>query len=135
MTARENPAGPTTGDLLSDAMTSVSSLVRSEVDLARAEISASIRSAVRAIITMVTGVVLGLTALNMLALFCAALLVRWGLEPLWSALAVGVVLAIVAAALAMTAVSRLKHLSIAPSRAARNVRRDGEAVMEAYNDK
>jgi len=52
----------TTGSLLSDALTHVSSLVRSEVDLARAEINDNLKSAGIAIGMIAGAVVVALTA-------------------------------------------------------------------------
>ena len=55
-----------TGSLLSDALTHVSSLVRSEVDLARAEVNENLKSAGAAIGLIVGAVIVALTALNVL---------------------------------------------------------------------
>ena len=55
------------GGLLSDALGHVSSLVRSEVDLARAEVSENLNKAGVAIGMIVGAVVVALTALNVLS--------------------------------------------------------------------
>jgi hypothetical protein len=53
----------------------------------------------------------------------------------WAALIVGVLFAIIAFMLASKGMNDLKIKNIAPTRTAKNVRRDAEAVKEAYNDK
>jgi len=123
-----------TGTLLSDAMTQVSSLVRSEVDLARAEINENLNSAIVALGLIVGAVVIFLTALNVLSAALVAGLTEAGIPGGWSALIVGVVYAIVGYLLLQKGTNDLKLISLAPTRTAKNVKRDAAAVKEAYND-
>ncbi|MGY9039706.1 phage holin family protein [Sulfitobacter sp. BSw21498] len=124
-----------TGSLLSDALTHVSSLVRSEVDLARAEVNENLKSAGAAIGLIVGAVVVALTALNVLSAALVAALTEAGISAGWSALIVGVAFALIAYVMANKGTGALKLSSLAPSRATKNVKRDAQAVKEVYNDK
>ncbi|TCD16399.1 phage holin family protein [Oricola cellulosilytica] len=119
----------TTG-LLGDALTHISNLVRFEVDLARAEVSENVKTAGVAIGLLVGAVVLALTALNVLAAALVAALAEAGLGAGWAALIVGGALALVAFLLMSKGKNDLKLNSLAPTRTARNVRRDADAVKE-----
>ncbi|MBA96663.1 MAG: phage holin family protein [Sulfitobacter sp.] len=125
----------TTGSLLSDALTHVSSLVRSEVDLARAEINDNLKSAGIAIGMIAGAVVVALTALNVLTAALVAALTEAGIPAGWSALIVGITLAIVAYIMVSKGTNDLKLSSLAPTRTAKNVKRDAQAVKEVYDDK
>lgn len=124
-----------TGSLLSDAMGNVSALVRNEVDLARAEVNENISKAAVALSLLAGAAIIALVALNVLAAALVAALTEAGLEGGWAALIVGVVLAVIAFVLLGKGVNDLKLSSLAPTRTVKNVRRDAEAVKEAYNDK
>lgn len=122
------------GDLLSDAMSSVSSLVRNEVDLARAEITENATQAGVAIGLIVAAAIVALVTLNVLAAALVAALTEAGIAAGWSALIVGVVLGAVAFFLMNKGLNDLKLSSLAPTRTAKNVKRDAAAVKDAYND-
>ncbi len=123
------------GGLLGDAMAHVGSLVRGEVDLARAEINENLKGAGIAIGMIAGGAIVALTALNVLSAALVAALTRAGLAASWSALIVGVIFAIVAYVMATKGLSDLKLQSLAPTRTAKNVKRDAQAVKEVYDDK
>ncbi len=124
-----------TGGLLSDALTHVSSLVRSEVDLARAEVNENLKSAGVAIGMIIGAVVVALTALNVLSAALVAALTEAGIPAGWSALIVGVTFAVIAYVMINKGTNDLKLSSLAPTRTAKNVRRDAQAVKEVYDDK
>jgi hypothetical protein len=121
--------------LLSDALTHVSSLVRSEVDLARAEVNENLKSAGVAIGMIVGAVVIALTALNVLSAALVTALTEVGIPAGWSALIVGVIYAIIAYVMLNKGTNDLKLSSLAPTRTAKNVKRDAQAVKEVYDDK
>ncbi|WP_299567763.1 phage holin family protein [uncultured Sulfitobacter sp.] len=123
------------GGLLGDALSHVSALVRNEVDLARAEVDENLKSAGVAIGLIIGAVVVALTALNVLSAALVAALTEAGVPAGWSALIVGVFFAVVAYVMANKGTNDLKLRSLAPSRTAKNVKRDAQAVKEAYNDK
>ncbi len=127
----QNPKG--TGNLLTEALTHISNLVRKEIDLARAELNENMNKAGVAIGMIVGGVVVALVALNVLAGALVAGLAELGIEEGWAALIVGLILAAVAFGLAKKGAGDLKLSSLAPTRTARNVREDTHAVKEAYD--
>lgn len=128
-------ANKTTGGLLSDALTHVSALVRSEVDLARAEVNENIRSAGVAIGMIAAALVVAIAAFNVLLAALVSALTEAGIPAGWSALIVGVIFAVIAYVMANKGMNDLKLSSLAPSRTAKNVRRDAQAVKEVYDDK
>lgn len=120
--------------LLSDAIAHMSTLVRKEVDLARAEVSENVNRAGVAIGMLAGALVIALTALNVLAAALVAGLAEWGLEAGWASLIVGLVLGAIALAMAFKAKNDLKLSNIAPSRTAKNVQRDAQALKEVTTD-
>ncbi|WP_227267699.1 phage holin family protein [Roseobacter weihaiensis] len=123
------------GNLLTDAMSNVSGLVRSEVDLARAEISENVTKAGVAVGLIAGAAIIALVALNVLAAALVAALTEAGLDAGWSALIVGAGLSVIAFVLINKGVNDLKLSSLAPTRTVKNVQRDAAAVKEAYDDK
>lgn len=117
-----------------DVLTHATNLVRGEFDLARTEINDNLKHAVAAIGMIIGGVVIALTALNILAAALVTALTEAGIPAGWSALIVGVVLALIAYMLARKGMGDLKLSSLAPTRTSRNVRRDAAAVKESYNE-
>lgn len=124
-----------TAGLFTSALNHISSLMRKEVDLARAEINENLRSAAGGIGMIVAAVVVTLVALNVLAGALVAWIAETGMHPGVAALLVGVVLLVVAFAVYKSGSSKLKMSSIAPTRAAENIQRDVNAVKEATYDK
>ncbi|CTQ48182.1 phage holin family protein [Jannaschia donghaensis] len=123
--SRKGPAG-----LIGDVLTHVATLVRKEFDLARTEMSENLNRAAVAVGLLVGALIVALVALNVLAGALVAGVTRLGLEPGWSALLVGVIFAAVAGGMVAKGVRDLKLVSLAPTRTAKNVRRDAEAVKE-----
>ncbi|TMV07421.1 phage holin family protein [Arenibacterium halophilum] len=134
MSVSDHSRTESTGSLLSDAMTHVSSLVRGEVDLARAEIDQNLRRAGTAIGLLVAAVVISLTALNVLAAAVVSGLAEAGIPAGWAALIVGAGLGIVAAIMASKGTKDLSLSSLAPTRTAKNLKRDAHAVTGDRND-
>ena len=128
-------ANKSAGNLLTEAMSNVSGLVRSEVDLARAEISENITKAGVAIGMIAGAAIIALVALNVLAAALVAALTEIGLDAGWAALIVGAALGVLAFVLIGKGVNDLKLSSLAPTRTVKNVQRDAAAVKEAYDDK
>nr|WP_052026140.1 phage holin family protein [Oceaniovalibus guishaninsula] len=136
VTPKEEPGFiKSTGNLLTDTLNSVSSLIRNEIDLARAEVDQNVKRAGRAIGMLVAAGVIGLVALNVLAAALVDAIAAFGLAVGWAALIVGAILGIIAYILMNKGTSDLKLSSLAPTRTAKNVRRDANAVKETYNDK
>ncbi|WCR10319.1 phage holin family protein [Paracoccus stylophorae] len=132
---REDHSTKSAGGLVQDAMSNVSALVRNEVDLARAEINENLTKAGVAAGMIAAGAIVVLVALNVLAAALVAALTEAGLDGGWAALIVGVVLAVIAYVMIQKGMNDLKLSSLAPTRTAKNVRRDAEAVKDVYDDK
>ncbi|MDF1726826.1 MAG: phage holin family protein [Sulfitobacter sp.] len=120
-------------ELVNEALRSVSSLVRQEVDLARAEIDQNVTRAAAAIGLLVGAVVVALVALNVLAGALVAALAEAGIAPGWAAIIVGVILGLIAFGMMTKGTNDLKLSSLAPSRTMKNVKRDAQAVKETTN--
>ena len=108
MTTESNKSA---GSLLTEALSHVSSLMRKEVDLARAEVNENLKHAGVAIGLIVGAVVVALTALNVLSA------------------------ALVAYVMVQKGTNDLKLSSLAPTRTAKNVKRDAATMKEVYDDK
>ncbi|UWR31272.1 phage holin family protein [Sulfitobacter sp. W002] len=132
MTTESNKSA---GSLLTEALSHVSSLMRKEVDLARAEVNENLKHAGVAIGLIVGAVVVALTALNVLSAALVAALTEAGIAAGWSAVIVGVLLAIVAYVMVQKGTNDLKLNSLAPTRTAKNVKRDAATMKEVYDDK
>ncbi|WP_238371293.1 phage holin family protein [Heliomarina baculiformis] len=129
MTSTDHDRTESTGSLFSEAITHVSSLVRSEVDLARAEVDQNLRRALSAIGMLVAAVVAALVALNVMAAAVVTGLTEAGVDAVWAALIVGVVLGLIAAALIAKGSKDLKLSSLAPTRTVENIKRDANAIQ------
>nr|WP_111298417.1 phage holin family protein [Paracoccus saliphilus] len=125
----QNPAS-----LASEAIRLSGDLVRKEIALAKAEVSQNLSHAGMAIGFIAVAGVIGLVTLNVLVAALVAALAETELGPIWSAVIVGVVLAILAYALLRKGMNDLKLSSLMPSRTVQNVQRDAQAVKEAYHD-
>lgn len=120
-----------TTSLVGNALESLTGLVRSEIDLARAEADQNMRRAGMALGFLAAALVLFLAALNVLAAAVAAGLAELGIDAGWAALIVGVAIALIGWALMQKGLNDLKLSSLAPSRTAENVKRDAQAVKGA----
>ena len=116
--------------LMGDLVESVTQLVRKEVQLLRAEVGEKTTQAMVAAGSVLAAGVIALTALNVLAAALVAALTQAGIPGAWSAVIVGVVLAIIAYVLASRGISDLKASSLAPERTARAAARDANMVKE-----
>ena len=116
--------------LIGATLNSVSSLVRSEVDLARAGVNKNLKRAATALGLLVGAVVVALSARNVLSAALVAGLAEAGLDAGWAALIVGVAFAVLAFGMIRKGTNDLKLSSIAPSRTAANVKRDAQTVKE-----
>lgn len=132
---RATDAPKSAGEMMTDVLGSVSNLVRSETDLARAEIGESLTKAGSSIGTMALALALGIAGLNMLAVALVPLLVSFGLPPHWAAAVIGAALLLAALVIYSSAKSALNQIGFVPTRAARNVQRDVAAVKDSFNEK
>jgi hypothetical protein len=116
--------------LMGDLVSHVTELIRKEIQLFRAEMNEKANQVVVALGSIVAGVVIALTALNVLAAALVAALTEAGIPAAWSAVIVGIVLAVVAFIMARTGIAALKASSLAPDRTARAASRDATMVKE-----
>jgi apolipoprotein N-acyltransferase len=118
-------------DLLGDLIAQATTLMRQEVQLARAEISENVSSVGTAIGAMAVGGILLLAALVILLQAAVAALVEYaGLPATIAALIVGVVVALAGYIALHGAVRRLKSATLVPHRTATQISRDAEVVKE-----
>jgi hypothetical protein len=116
--------------LVGDLVEQVSELVRKEVQLLRAELNEKSTQVFMALGSIAAGLVVALTALNVLAAAIVVALERAGIPGGWSALIVGAVLAIVAFILVRGGMAALKASNLAPDRTARALSRDAAMARE-----
>ena len=129
------PTEQTTGttNLVSNIIGHVTTLVRREMELARAELGENLNGAMTAVGVIVAGVVFTLVGLNVIAAALVAALTAAGMHPFWSAVIVGGVALIAALIMIKGGMSKLKASSLAPTRTTENVRRDVSAIRETTN--
>ena len=128
-----DPENRSATTLLSDAIAQMTTLMREEINLAKAEISESANRAAIAVGLLVGAVVISLTALDVLAAALVVALTDLGLAAGWAALIVGIALAVIAFVMAGKGVEDLKASNFAPRRTMKNVRRDADTIKEAAN--
>ena len=119
---------------MSDIMGHVSSLMRNEADLARAEISESLDKLKASLAVMGLALVLAIAGLNVLAAALVVFVTEAGLEPHWASLVVGLALLVIAFVIFSFAKSALQKVSFMPTRSAQNVKRDASAIKDSLND-
>ncbi|GGG66387.1 hypothetical protein GCM10011415_11470 [Salipiger pallidus] len=129
------PTDKTTGttNLVSNIIAHVTTLVRKEMELARAELGENLSGAATAVGVIVGGVVFTLVGLNVIAAALVAALTAAGMHPFWSAVIVGGVAIVAALIMIKGGMSKLKASSLAPTRTTENVRRDVSAIRETTN--
>ena len=128
-----SPSDTSTPELVGQALSQTSTLIREEIKLARAELAKSATKAAMAVGLLVCAIVVSLVSLNVLAAALVAALTELGLAGGWAALIVGLSLAIAAFFMAQKGANDLKASNLAPTRAIDSVKRDAEAVKDAAN--
>lgn len=116
--------------LLSDLLGHVSNLVRHEIALAKAEISASLGKAGFGIALLGVAALICLAALNLLAAASVAGVMALGLGWGWAALVAAAVWAVVAGVLVLWGRSVLSAKSLAPHRSFASMRKDAHVFKE-----
>jgi hypothetical protein len=109
------PDARSLGDLFSDLSREIGTLVRNELALARAEMSAKLSRAARHAGTLALGAVVALAGLFTLAASLVLLLVQAGMPAWAAALVVGLGLAGVGAVLATGAIKSLRAEDLTPT--------------------
>jgi hypothetical protein len=120
---------PTLGELFSDLAGDLSTLVRQEIALARAETMETARAAARNSAMMGVGGALAYAGLIVLLIAIAYLLGE--VMPLWLAtLIVGVIAAAIGGALIMAGKNRMANLSVMPERTVESIKEDAQWAKE-----
>jgi Putative Actinobacterial Holin-X, holin superfamily III len=117
-------------ELLSDLTTSVTTLVRKEIQLARAETSEKITQSMVAIGAIAAGGILALSALIVLLQALVIAIAELGVPPALASLIVGLVVAVIAYVLIHKGTNDLKATNLAPDRTIDSLRRDAHVIKE-----
>ena len=107
---------PTIGRLVADASRDFSTLIRSEIELAKAELKVSVRAGGTGAAFFAVAAVLGLVALILLSIAFAYFLTMTGMHQAWAFLIVFAVYLVIAGILAYLGVRKVKQVR-APERA------------------
>lgn len=124
-------ADPTIGRLVNDAVSDVSTLVRSEISLAKAEVSADAKKAGKAGGMFGAAGFLAVLGVVFLLHTIAQGLIALGLAPWLSYLIVTLLLFVVAGILALLGKSALKNFKGKPERAIASTKQTVEAVKQS----
>jgi hypothetical protein len=118
------------GDLFSDLSRETTTLVRKEVQLAKAELTQSATEAARGIGMLVAGGAVAYAGLLFLLLAIVFGLIEAGWDAWLSALVVGLVVAAIGAILVLRARESLKPANLAPRRTVESLKEDQEWAKE-----
>ena len=118
------------GDLFSDLSRETTTLVRQEVQLAKAELTQSATEAARGIGMLVAGGVVAYAGLFFLLLAIVFGLIEAGWDAWLSALVVGLVVVAIGAILVLRARESLKPANLAPRRTIETLKEDQEWAKE-----
>lgn len=120
---------PSLGQLFTELTDDMSTLVRQELELAKAETMQKVSQATRSIIMMVAGGLLAYAGL--IALVIAAAIALGALMPYWlSSLIVGLVVIIIGAVLVMSGRSSLANVSLVPEKTVETLKQDARWAKE-----
>jgi uncharacterized BrkB/YihY/UPF0761 family membrane protein len=117
-------------DLLADLTHSITTLFRQEIQLARAETSEKITQVGVALGAIAGGAILAMAALIVLLQALVIGITEAGVPAGWSALIVGVVVAVIGFILIQKGTSDLKAGNLAPSRTMDSMKRDAHVARE-----
>jgi len=118
------------GDLFSDLSRETTTLVRQEVQLAKAELTQSATEAARGIGMLVAGGAVAYAGLLFLLLAIVFGLIEAGWDAWLSALVVGLVVVVIGAVLVLRARESLKPANLAPRRTVETLKEDQEWAKE-----
>jgi len=125
-----DPQERSTPGLMADLLDQATQLVRKEVQLFRAEMNDKTTQAMVAAGSVLAAAVIAITALNVLAGALVVALANAGIPAPWSALIVGLGLAVFAFLIGKKGIDNLKAGSLAPERTTRAAVRDVSMVKE-----
>ena len=117
-------------DIFRDLLNQLTSLVRTEGELARAEMNEKIDQAARGLTLMLGGAVLLIPALVILLAAAVAGIMDRGVEPYWAALIVGGVALAVGVILMIAGKTAIKLNNLAPRKTVHQLRRDAAVAKQ-----
>jgi hypothetical protein len=126
----ERATGFSTPHLFVEAVAQMAGLIRTEIRLARTELSEKVAKAVNAVGLLSGAIVLLFAALVLLLQGAVAWLVVAGMEPHWAAFLVGAAVGIIGLVLLFTALSALKVSNLTPDRTLDQVGKDMAVAKE-----
>ncbi len=122
-----NSQGP--GGMLADVLAGITRLVQGELALAQAEAAERLQSMRQAAVQALIAVVLGIAAINLLAVAAVAVAVALGLGPICPSALVGGVLLLLALGFAQQTLRLLRDAARQPGRSGASIRRDVETFQ------
>ncbi|KUF10582.1 phage holin family protein [Pseudoponticoccus marisrubri] len=117
-------------DILGEAMTHVTGLIRAEAALARSEIAAGLTKMRHGAVLIAVAALVGLAAVHALAAALALALIALGLPPLAATALVALLLVAACAGLALMGRKRLNTDALVPEQALRNIEKDIRSARE-----
>lgn len=132
MTAMLKPETRSTPELANDVLNDVTLLMKSEGELARAEIKGSLTQALAGIGSLLVAVGVVIAGLTIVLVSLALGLTSWfGMDPWLAHLIMGGVALAIGAILVGSAKAALNPENLAPTRTAENLRKDARVVKES----
>jgi len=121
-------------DIIGDLLRQLTSLFRSEGQLARTEVSEKLRTLGGALTLVATGLVVLLPGTIILLEAAVAGLIQAGFSPAIAAVSVGGAVLLVGIVLLITGVNRLKTLNLVPDKTLRQLQRNFAIVKDATHE-
>ncbi len=128
--AAADSAAKPLAELVEDLLRQFSALLRKEFRLLQLELSETRDRVAVGLAMAVTGLIVALTAMNLLAAALVAGLVEAGLPLAWALLAVGVAVVLAALLLVRLGLARLRAVRLKPERTLRSITKAAEAFQE-----
>jgi len=127
-----NPNARSTASLANDVLNDVTLLMKSEGELARAEVNSSITQALAGIASLLVAVGIIIAGLTVVIVAIGTGLATWLTLALWLGLLIagGIALAI-GVVMVISAKAALKPENLAPTRTAENLKKDARVVRES----
>ncbi|HVF91365.1 MAG TPA: phage holin family protein [Blastocatellia bacterium] len=125
----DDPQRKSFGDLLGQLANNSAALVRDEIALAKQEMSERVSEFKSGVIVLAVGAIIGLLAI--LTLLAAAVIGLGNIiGPGYSALLIGVILAVIAGIICATGLGRIKETSLKPKQTIETLEEDKEWLKE-----
>ena len=125
--------GRSLGELFSSLSKDTTTLVRQEIELAKAEISEKVSEAGRSVVVLAVGGMIAYAALIMI-LAAVAIGLAQVMSPWLATLIVGVVVAIVGLILVSKGINTLKNLSFVPKKTLQTLKEDKEWAQQQVQE-